>query len=746
MHEYTNTLHPLVLKWLNLQGWTKLHDIQRNAIPAILEAKSDLIISAATASGKTEAALLPALSKILSDQKSGIRIIYISPLKALINDQNKRLDAMCQVLKLKATPWHGDIANSTKNNLFSIPDGILLITPESLESLMINHHQWCKKALNNLSYFIIDEFHAFIGSVRGYQLLSQLHRIDTLVKRKIPRIALSATLSNIEDVKVWLRPNSKENIGVIQNTTQKRGLKLQIRGFRTIIDKSTPNVDAVLTNSEIIQDIFRQMRGSTNLIFTNSRAKTEYIAQKLSELSEQYNIPNEFFPHHGSLAKDLRENLETRLKEGKFPTTVTCTQTLELGIDISNVNSVAQVDAPQSVSSLRQRLGRSGRRNQDAILRLYVTEKVKSPECDESNSYGLKLRDLLFDQTFISTAMIELVLNRWVEPPPKEELSLSTLVQQIISVIAQYGSLKPINIWRLLCQTGPFYLVSTEMFAHLLKSLGANNLITQLNDGTLTLGIAGEKLVSNYNFFSSFKAQEEYIIEFNGKKIGTIPLNQPLSLEDTFIFAGKSWEVTFVDSKKRVISVKEFKGKTSPLILDSGYGYIHDGVRQKTFELYKTNTIPLYLNNTAKQNFIEGQKMFQYLKLDVNKYIVGLDGIYLFPWLGDKAMFTIIQLLKIFDVKGIKHGSYILIPNTSTITLKNAVNKILESPEIKPEILSEKIKNLEFEKYDTYLTKELLYHSFASRNFDIKAAMSFFNVVLDTKEPFDKQTGAAYLT
>ncbi len=736
-------LHSLILKWIHNQGWQSLHDIQELAIKPILEGNNDIIISAATASGKTEAAFLPAITKILNDKEIGIRIVYISPLKALINDQYKRLDAICHSLKVNVTPWHGDISNSKKSKLFNIPDGILLITPESLESLLINHHSWCKESLKSVAFFIIDEFHAFIGDVRGYQLLSQLHRIETLVGKKIPRIAISATLSNIQLVKGWLRPNSKSDIKLIQSLNSKRGLQLQIRGYQTLVNNVNINDEPTLLSPELVYDLFKQMRGNTNLIFANSRAKTEYFATTLKNLSEKYHVPNEFFPHHGSLAKELRETLENRLKEGKLPTTAICTQTLELGIDIGDVTSVAQIQSPQSVASLRQRLGRAGRRNSDAILRLYIIEKI-IPKDSPVSPWHLKLQHRLFNQTFLSTAMIELVLNRWVEPPTSEELALSTLVQQTLSTIAQYGSLKAISIWNLLCKTGPFHLVTQKIFAMLLRSLATNDLITQLDDGTLTLGLMGERLVSKYTFYGSFKTQEEYTIEFNGVKLGTVPINQPLEIGQTFLFAGKGCEVTYINPSKRIISVKEYKDKTEPLDLDSGFGLIHDGVREKMFELYTSKTVPVYLNSTAKQNFLEGQKLFKKLKLKDNYYLVGNNGIYLFPWKGDKIMYTISRLLKLHGIKSSVQSSYIIIPSTSTLQLKEVVTKILESPSPKPEELATTIKNLEYEKFDHFLTQELLWFSIGSRNFDIPGAMEFFKKMLASKEPFNRENGAAY--
>lgn len=733
-----DNLDPIIIKWLYRQGWTNLHDVQERAIAPILDGSRDVIISAATASGKTEAAFLPACSKILkSNTLDSVQIIYISPLKALINDQFKRLDDLGEYCGIKVTPWHGDINDSYKKNLFAKPTGILLITPESLESLLLNHREWCASHFKQLSYFIVDEFHAFIGTERGYQLLSQLHRIEILVKHRICRIALSATLSNILSVQTWLRPNSSVQTEIIESVHTQKKILLQIRGYDFVHPISDSN-EGLQDYDAIAKDIFKLLRGSTNLVFANSRAKTEYLATVLSRLTEENFVPLEFFPHHGSLSKELREQLESRLKQGKLPTTAICTQTLELGIDIGDVSSIAQVNAPQSVASLRQRIGRSGRRERDAVLRLFVPETIIGVG-------RTSLFEQLRDETFLSSAMLELVLSRWFEPPVEKEFSFSTLIQQILSVIAQYGSVSALSLWKLLCETGPFNLVTQKIFALLLRSLATHALITQMRDHNITLGIEGEKLVSRYGFYSSFKAQEEYGIDNNGQRIGTIPLNQPLSTGDTFLFAGKGWEVVFFNNQQHLISVKPYKDDTEPLILDGSGGRIHNGVREKMFELYNGDEIPRYLNKTAVRHFEEGRRVFHELDLHRKQYIMGLDGIYLFPWKGDRIMHTITQMLKMQGIAAKKHGAYIHLPRSSIKAFTLAVTTILNTRLPTETELAASIGNLEYEKYDCYLCSELLKLGYGYRNFDIEGAVEFFKIVLNNN-PFNEKTHSAYQT
>jgi ATP-dependent Lhr-like helicase len=300
---------------------------------------------------------MPECSVLATLNPQSFGVLYVSPLKALINDQYRRLQSLCERLGLPVTPWHGDVLQSLKEKSKQKPRGILLITPESLESLLINNPAWSMAAFSQLLYVIVDEFHTFLDSERGCQLSSLLHRIEFLVRQKIPRIALSATFSEEEKVSRFLRPDGSMPCKIIISNTFRSDLKAQVRGYIDPIDeKGIPAFD------KIADELYAVLRGGSHLVFANSREKTEEYAVALSDRCAKNGVPNEFFPHHGNLSKDLRESLEARLQKGDFPTTAVCTSTLELGIDIGSVDSIAQVAVPHSVSSLRQRLGRSGRR------------------------------------------------------------------------------------------------------------------------------------------------------------------------------------------------------------------------------------------------------------------------------------------------------------------------------------------------------------------------------------------------
>lgn len=725
--QYLKLLDPEVCRWIARQGWKDLHSIQKKAIRPILEHRDDVIISASTAAGKTEAAFLPVLTYLRqnSDRLQGVGVLYISPLKALINDQARRLADMAEPLGIKITPWHGDVAVNKKSNLLKDPSGVVLITPESLESLLINQRELFVRAFKDLSYIVIDEFHALMGAERGYQLQSQLHRIDNLIRKVPVRIAISATFSNdIGSVASYLRANNSAiNCQIItssQHTTA--ALAVKILGYlipKVEVDEPRMLLQTMHDQSiaAVSHDIFRLLRGKNNLVFTNSRADTEKLANSLTKLCTDSRVPNEFFPHHGSLSKDLRETLEHRLQDGRLPTTAICTSTLELGIDISDVQSIAQFAPPSSVASLRQRLGRSGRRDGCAVLRLFI------PEYEPSVN---RLSSMLCEDTVFSAAVINLLLQRWYEPPLQQEYAFSTLIQQTLSVIASFGSVSAANLYELLCKTGPFFMTTPKMYAQLLRGLGLADLIVQMQDGLLTLGVAGEHLVSNYEFFAAFNNNRDYRIDHDGKTIGRIPLLTALSEDDTFLFAGRAWKVVYFNEQKRVIGVKPSQSKATGLPLSGMGGLVHDALRQEMRRIYLTGEYPQCLNAQAKRNFESGREYFFRFGLDRKVMVNGPMGLALFPWQGDRVLDTVVLMLNKASINATRCNAHIELEYASIDNLKTAVAHILHKGEIDPTELLSKVKNLDWEKFNCYLPQELKYITYAHTHLNIPGALKFF--------------------
>lgn len=719
-------LHPHIHKWMYKKGFKELRHIQKEAIVPILEQKKDVIISASTASGKTEAAFFPIFTYIANNKKKGLRVLCISPLRALINDQATRLNDLALDFNFNVVPWHADISQSLKNKFICNKCEIIIITPESLESLLMHFEPWFREAILNIDYVVIDEYHSFIGQSRGIQLQSQLYRIENILKRKIVRIAISATFSNLSNVANELRENqSLDNFAFItpDNTSIKTRFDVQVRGYTNEGKITDKNDSGLMTAySQVSTDIFRLLRGSSNLVFTNTKAVSESLSSFLQQLSNKYHVPNEFFPHHSSLSKDTREALEKRLQDGKLPTTAICTATLELGIDISDVNTVFQIDEPLSVSALRQRIGRSGRRNNNPSLRIFVIEDIS-----EIYQKGSSLKNLC-EKTISSMAVISLLLQKWYEPPEVKSYHLSTLIQQILSVIISNNGASASLLYNILCQNGAFKQVDKELFAKILRSLALNKLIMQMNTGELILDLEAEKLTENFDFLSVFKKEPEYSIDFKGTQLGRIPFtNNRLKEGSTFVFSGKSWVVIFINHKTKTIGVKQFNGIAENISFGGEKGVLHTALRQEMFKIYTTEKYLPCANKTAVENIKRGIETFKELGLNNRSFIEVSNCIALFPWLGDKELLTIKLMLARKHISSTIVQSHIEIESKSLENLKAAVASILCEKNLKPiDLVNDRLCDICFEKFDKYLTVELQILNYANTMLRVDAALNFF--------------------
>ncbi len=718
-----------VQRWIFKQGWANLREIQCLAIEPILSAKTDLVISASTAAGKTEAFFLPAISAI-ANQDEGVGILYISPLKALINDQDRRLESLSDLMGLPVTPWHGDSAKSRKNKLKTTPAGIVLITPESLESLLIRDSGWMKSAFSDLKYIVIDEFHAFLGTERGHHLLSLLHRLEHLLgslKKPIPRVALSATLGELDKVPLSLRPNQSLPCKIIRDSNSTSVLKVQVKGYvnPAQVDSETP-IDA---EYKICQDLFKFCRGGNHLVFANSRKRTESIAATLSDFCDQQCVPNEFFPHHGSLAKELREDLEKRLLQDQYPTTAVCTMTLELGIDIGKVNSVVQVTAPHSISSLRQRMGRSGRRGGPSILRVLIAEDELTKDSN--------VVDILRLELIQSLAMIRLLIgSKWYEPADLSLYHFSTLLHQILAVIAQWGGIRADQLFNLLCKEGPFKKVGVDDFKGLLVHMGNTNLITQLGNGELVLGILGERITSHYSFYAVFKTPEEYRVINGTKTLGTLPIDSLVLVGQNIVFGGKRWKVNDIDSDKKTIYVEHAKGGKPPKFGGSGMT-IHDVVRQEMFRILKDGDYRISVGNKkvdfadaiAREQFKESVTFFQRSDLARKPLLKVGNSTYLFTWLGDKVVNTIVALLIMNGYEASAYAGVIEVEKTSVEGVKSTL-RTLASKKLPSETeLAQSVLEKQIDKFDEFLPEDILSIGYGTKAFDINGAKEWLIIV-----------------
>lgn len=721
-----------VQRWVYNENWTGLRDAQEAAIPLLLAEQQDVLISAATAGGKTEAALLPIVSRLLGTpaRGPGVQVLYIAPLKALINDQYERLIRMCEGTDIPVTRWHGDVDGGKKRKLLDNPDGILLITPESLEAMFVLRGTLIQGLLGSVRYAVVDELHAFLGTERGAQLLSQLHRIELAARRRIVRVGLSATLGDMQLAAAQLRPSQPDQVALVQSTEGRQHLRVAVRGYERPLpppkptDASTPADDdpddpdngqiTGLPELHIAQHLFTVCRGSDNLVFPGSRTNVEKYADRLRRMSEQAHLPNEFLPHHGSLSKELREDVEVALKDPAKPTTAIATTTLEMGIDIGSVTSIAQVNPPTSVAALRQRLGRSGRRGEPAVLRGYVIEPQLEPL--------VPLDDQLRGGLVQTIAMLELLIEGWCEPPDPAVLHTSTLVQQLLSLIAQHGGVSAAQAHRALCgPDGPFRRTNPSRFAELLRSLADADVLEQDPDGTLLLGSRGEQTVNHYSFYAAFQAPEEYRLLSGGRQIGTLPVDFPLYPGLLIVFGGKRWRVVSVDDSQRVVDLVRATGGRPPAFAGGGPA-VHDHVRSRMRTVLGSEHVPAYVNSTGSQLLKQGRAAFAHDQLGRYGLVRRGIGCVLVPWVGTITGHTLSALLQREGI-GVALDQLTLTCQTTMIDdVLAALHRIAAAGPADAIELAATVEAKQGNKYDAWLSDALLDEDYAARMFNTVAA------------------------
>ena len=706
-----------VQRWIWKQGWASLLEIQENTIPLVLDGRCDVIVSAPTGGGKTEAVFLPIISKMLNKPIGmGYYVLYISPLKALINDQTRRLTDLCEEIGVGVTSWHGDISGAKKSQSFKEPGGILIITPESLESILMHRREGLAQAFSNLSYIVIDEIHSFVGKERGKQIQSLISRIDLIAGRTIPRIGMSATLSDFEDIKRFIRPDRRIPCEVPKAGEQTHEIQVLVKEY---LSREGTNCD-----EQIAEDLFLRLRKSNNLVFTQSRATAEDFTILLSKIARREGVPNEFLIHHSSIDKEDRRFLEQTLQEGRNPTTAICTSTLELGIDVGSVKSVAQIGTCPSVSSLRQRLGRSGRRDAPSILRVYSIDRDKPIDVMACLSFSLVQ----------NIAMIELIRENRYEPYNVDRYHFSTLIQQILSVLAQYGSFYPKEGWMLLCKNGAFRNVTPDMFLELLHGLGNESIISQTRTGQIVIGEIGEKIVKDIDFYAAFTASPDVLVieKQSGKHIGTI--NEDLKEGSIFVLSGRYWLVLERENSGTRLFVEQTRAQgdyyfSSP-ILD-----IDRIIVEKMRKVYSSMEQYSYLDKAATERLALARHTFEELGLlDGNVITITYDEeedttqqqTVFFTWAGTKINRSISLAARLLGEGMCSEGASFIMGFTEEMA-----ERIVTAGRIDPiELASlQDRRQKESEKYDNLVPDNLLNAEYVQSHLDVEGMMKYLNSI-----------------
>lgn len=632
---YFNRYADFIQEYIYKEGWLELREVQQTAAEAIFETNNNVLIATPTASGKTEAALFPIITLMKEHSEEHIQTLYISPLKALINDQFIRLENILEQSEINVFRWHGDVNSSDKQKVLKYNNIILQITPESLESLFINHYDDLPTIFKNLKYIIIDEVHYFVNNIRGIHLMSLITRLERLINHQIRKIGLSATIGNSDIAIEYLanfHKNYKKNTTILQIRQNKTKIAIQML-YNTI--------DSELDRDQYYHKIFNLINQKRTIVFANSKQKVEETAQYLKLINEENHQPNYILVHHGNISKALRTEVETKMKNSETPITAVATMTLELGIDLGKLERVVQIDVPPSISSFVQRLGRTGRKTNIKEMSFLFD----GPTINPNDSFYEKINW----RFMLSIAMIDLYLSeKYIEPLEIDHLPYGVLLHQTLSVLATKPGQKASDLARTMLTIPVFSSITQTDYKELLKSALDYKLIEKSETGDIYLGELGEKLLNSYGFYAVFSGNDDFEVFHKTKLIGSI--TKIVLSGSIFSLAGQTWEVIGVNKLKKKIDVIPSNGLATTSWNGTGIVFYDTKILKNLKRILDEEITLPFLNSSSKEKYQEFKNIYQKLPLiktnNYDIYDLGMNEYLILPFLGTKAFLTFYYILK----------------------------------------------------------------------------------------------------
>ncbi len=642
-------LAPFIREFIYQKGWDELRKVQVDAARVMFDTSNHLLIMSGTASGKTEAAFLPILTDLHEHPVEGIGVLYIGPLKALINNQFERLRELLEESQIPVQSWHGDVDQTRKQKFLQKPKGVLQITPESLEAMLILRHHELGRLFGNLRYVVIDEVHAFMHTDRGQQILCQLERLRAVQSQTPRRIGLSATLGDPDSAAQWLMGNTDIPVSIVNDPNNKRTLELALWHFKGLPDdyeeqqakakeSNSPEmiaaVDALAKDHKaMFQQMFVQTQHKKSIIFTNSRGDAERVIGGIRDVAQKENAPDIYHVHHGNISAPLRAAAETAMQNEEQSACVGATVTLELGLDIGQLDQVLQLNATYTVASFVQRLGRAGRRKDTASRMLFYHEE--DPITKETHPADHIPWNLI--QTI---AIIQLyVEEKWIEPGLIRKLPYSLLFHQTLSVLTTFTELTPPELAQRILKLPPFKSISQEQYRTLLRAMIEARLLERAENGKLIIGLNAEKIVNNYRFYAVFPDEEAFTVRDGTHEIGSIQTAPPK--DSVFRLAGFAWKTLEIDQERHVIKV-ERAAKHGETVWAGGGGDIHDRVVERARRVLSETDTYGYLQPVALERLQTARKTAAEYDL-ANQSVISIGGKHtlVFPWKGTRIFRTL---------------------------------------------------------------------------------------------------------
>lgn len=496
---------------VNTLGFTGLRPVQEQSTAALLDGKNAVVL-APTAGGKTEAAFFPALSLMDSEDWKPVSVLYLSPIRALLNNQEDRVSKYAGMLGRRAFKWHGDVTPTQRKKFLADPADILLTTPESIEAMLISAKFPAREVFDGLRMVIVDEIHAFAGDDRGAHLVSLLERLSRFCQKDVQRVGLSATVGNPEEILRWVRGSSKREGTIVSPGGAKKEADIRL-DFVETYDNAAKMVKALHP-------------GEKRLVFVDSRAKSERLGALLNSL----NVTT--YVNHGSLSLTARRDAEVAFEQGQ-DCVIVATSTLELGIDVGDLDRVLQIDSPSTVASFLQRMGRTGRRGGAA------------------NCTFLAVEDKALLQ---AAALLQLHRESWVEPVKASQAAYHILAQQLMALSVQNAGTSSVDWFRWLEGATVYENVSEEDRTLLVEHMLENEILMK-DGGKLWLGLKGEKEYGRANFrelFAVFDSPRLIFVRCGTEDVGTVDANFLSAIDNpeergSFTLGAKNWQIVHID-------------------------------------------------------------------------------------------------------------------------------------------------------------------------------------------------------
>ena len=747
---------PFIQDYIYRSGWDSLRAVQNAAADAIFGTDDNVLLTASTASGKTEAAFFPILTLLDEDPPASVGVLYIAPLKALINDQFGRMDELCREAGIPVTRWHGDAPDSGKRRLIRKPRGILQITPESLESLLINKHMELPTMFHDLRFVVIDEIHSLLRADRGGQTFCLIERLCRLAECDPRRIGLSATIGDPEEAGKFLAAGSTRKTIIPEFDGGKEVWRLSMEHFFNTFPQAGDFDDDPKSGGESKTDglscgtggsadsaeskaltaideptdtapkaadpgtgyIFEHTKGRKCLIFTNSREECETVCQTLRQYCDVNKEPERFLIHHGNLSASYRESAEEDMKDEDSTMSVCATATLELGIDIGRLERAFQIDAPFTVSGFLQRMGRTGRRGDPEEMWFVMRE-------DHPESRAL-LPVLIPWYLIQGIAIVQLYIEeRFVEPPRTGKLPYSLLYHQTMSTLASSGEMTPGELASRVLTLSPFHRITQEDYRVLLRHLVETDHINKTENGGLIVGLTGERIVNNYRFYAVFQENVEYSVRAGSEELGTIVKPPPVG--DKIAIAGRVWVVDEIDHKRREAYCTLVKGNI-PAYFGDVPGDIHTKILERMYRVLAEDCGYPYLMKHARARLAEARATFGKSGM-LSHPLIHLGGKMwvLFPWVGTYQFLALERFLKLrcatrLGLKGLDSSRPYYMQFTMQVSEEEFFRIVKEEAQVDfdPLELVYPGENPVFEKYDEYVPAELVRKGFAYGVLDIE--------------------------